>query len=356
MGTVFQAVQFGHAGRFQEALEVLGTAEYASALQEVHGDVVRAALLIGVGRGEEGGRLAWDGLPLLGGDRRGHVVALLVVATQALLSGDLSLAGWACARAESLVNGGMVREWRVAVLCLWALVAQQAGSPEEAQGRAERALRLSKNELDRVLAHLTLAQVMRFRSPYLSVEQARLALGLTNLAPVQALAESEEALAYQALSQSSGNRLALAAPERIPVRVQLLDGAALWVGERRIPLENTPRLALLLSYLCQYDGALLIELAEQLLPEQAGGRVRHQDEYHRMTRVRQDASRIRQLLADPSAVQCRDSRLFLGRRYEWHSDLLEQVRLGNVDESRLPPGLKCDWLESLLFSLRSTHP
>ena len=110
-----------------------------------------------------------------------------------------------------------------------------------------------------------------------------------------------------------------------------------------------------MAYLIQNDGESIAEVAEQILPPETAIKSADKARSDRAARVRQHLNQARRLLGDPSAVVCKGGRLWLGRQYDWESDLRLAVIGGKFHGEEISPLLACPWLEELTFTLGRSH-
>ncbi|GGS10458.1 hypothetical protein [Deinococcus sedimenti] len=295
--------------------------------------LARAAWLCETGRPREAHDEALNLLPYAAADRKRLILAHLILARSASLSGHLREAGEAFAEAHRLADTSKAGELRVPVLCLRA---QSTADPRRAVHHARRAVSFARTSTWNFHAHATLAALLVDRAPYEAVEQARLARPDAT-GDAKSVLDAIEASAFERLlSPVETVRI----EEPVPAAVYVTDPPHLMLGDPPVRLNVGPDLALLVAYLTEHPGARLTEVAERLLPEGRGtsGRVRHDDAAHRVARVRQVVQRLRRLVGDREVVVSSNGRLHLGPDYCWTSDLT-RVR---QDPALLAPTLATD--------------
>lgn len=257
-----------------------------------------------------------DVLPYATADRRRLVMAHLIRAQAAHLSGDLREASEGFVAAHQLADLPKLGELRVPVLCLLARVTADSRS---AATHARRAVALVRTRPWTFHAHATLAALLVESLPHEAVDQVRLARAE---APPEAdgLLAALESVAFDRLRSPPSHDLV---PDPVRAEVCLTEPPRLVTGSRTYPMAGTPLLALLVAYLVEHPVARLIDITERLLPEGHGesAKVRHGDEAHRVARIRQVVQRLRRLIGDPDVVVDGNGRLRPGPGYRWTSDL-----------------------------------
>jgi hypothetical protein len=349
-----RALFYAHRQQIAEARAELNRAEdeAGTGATETSDVLLQAALRVCTGAVDAGRALAWSLLPATHGDRVCAVLLHLIVAEAGLREGQPEVAGYAAARAVQLAVSPATRRLLGPALCVWATALAGQGDTVRGLAQAQRAGRLDRRGFAGYLAHCTLADLHLEHQPYQAMEQAQLAAGLALTPGLTAAALARVARAYDRLREPTRPAgLPGSPPAPSPVHLRLLHAPGLQAGARSIDLRRQPRVVLLLCYALQHPGASLVEVAEQLLPEQPVGREQHLDEHHRVARIRQTVARARDLLGDPAAVVVRGSGVFLGPHYQWTSDLNGLLQQGGPLPAVWPPGVQCDWLDALRFSL-----
>lgn len=283
-----------------------------------------------------------DVLPYATADRRRLVMAHLIRAQAAYLSGDRREASEGCVAAHQLADLPKMGELRVPVLCLLARVTADSWS---AATHARRAVTLARRRPWTFHAHATLAALLVESLPYEAVEQVRLARAE---APPEAdgLLAALESVAFDRLRSPPSRDLVL---DPVRAEVFLTEPPRLVMGSRTYPMADTPLLALLVAYLVEHPEARLVDIAERLLPEGRGesAKVRHSDEAHRVARIRQVVQRLRRLVGDPDVIVAGNGRLRLGPGYHWASDLAAVRRTHSLLARSVAARAGVSWLDDL---------
>ena len=333
-------VQLAREGRTAEALRQLENQlqDRAGRLSDDPARVLHAALLLLHGQAHQAAEVLLQLEPYVG-DRLELRAALTLLLGHALLERAEVDSAWSTlARADALLRRCPDSAWRAVAACLRADLLERSGQYTLALRHVQQAARVRRQpDVGRFILQARLAELHpdpferrrhtlladRDRPPFLSPLQASRAAWTPTEPPA-----------------------ALPSVPKRRVHLQLLQGASIRVDSVRIECIHAPRLPLLLSYVLQYPGQKLEEIAERLLPEDTGGRVIHADQPHRVARIRRDISRCRTLLGDPQVVLCRQGVVDLHPEYNWSSDLLDHMSAGNqaAGSPALPPGVECDWV------------
>ncbi|WP_156123118.1 hypothetical protein [Deinococcus radiopugnans] len=295
--------------------------------------LARAAWLCETGRPREAHDEALRLLPYAAADRKRLILAHLILARSASLSGDVREAEEAFAEAHRLADTSKAGELRVPVLCLRA---QSTPDPRRAVNHARRAVSLARTGIWKFHARATLAALLVDRAPYEAVQQARLARQDAT-EDLNSLLSAIEASAFERILLPTDTA---ETQESVPAAVYIADPPRLVLGDPPVRLDVGPDLALLVAYLTEHPGTRLTEVAERLLPEGRGtsGRVRHVDAAHRVARIRQVVQRLRRLVGDRDVIVSSNGRLHLGPDYRWTSDLA----VVRQDPALLAPSLATD--------------
>lgn len=266
-------------------------------------------------------------------------LAVTVLLGHALLDlGNADNAWSTLTRADGLLRRSPDSVWRAVTACLRAELLHRSGQHALALRHLQQAARLKRQpDAGRFILQARLAEL--HPDPF---ERRRHALLADRDRPPFLTPFKASRAAWTPADLPTG----LPAVPCRRVHLQLLRGASIQVDGVRIDCIHAPRLPLLLSYVLQYPGQTLEEIAERLLPEDTGGRVVHADQHHRVARIRRDISRCRTLLGDPQVVLVRQGVVDLHPEYDWSSDLLDHMSAGRqvTGGLALPSGVECDWV------------
>lgn len=320
------------------ALEITGTS-IGSAQDEVA--LLKAVIAICEHQFQEALNLVSATLPFVVLDRTLSALAHWVGAIA--LSGlerDDDAVYW-CSLAADQARSPAASRLQVGILCCWAELHVSLGQADQGSARAQLALRKARLPHELFHAHLVAGRVFRNLDP----KKARYYLELA-----QHLAETPERR-FLVEKPFDRPRPKLVLEETGRIQVNLLRSTALKVNGTQVSANGTPRAALLLAYLIQNDGESIAEIAEQILPPETAMKSADKTKSDRAARVRQHLNQARRLLGDPSAVVCKGGRLWLGRQYDWESDLRLAVLANTFDGGQILPMITCPWLEELRFTL-----
>lgn len=250
-----------------------------------------------------------------------------------------------CSLAADQARSPAASRLQVGILCFWALISARTGQFEQGIARARLALRRAGQPHELFHAHFVTFLLYREIDPRRARYHLELARSLAKTPERLLLVENPPDFPRPNLVTEGAGR----------IRVNLLGGTALEVNGARVSATGTPRAALLLAYLIQNDGESIAEVAEQILPPETAIKSADKARSDRAARVRQHLNQARRLLGDPSGVVCKGGRLWLGRQYDWESDLRLSVLGGTFRGEEVSPLLTCPWLEELAFTLGRSH-
>ncbi|MFC3861020.1 hypothetical protein ACFOPQ_09630 [Deinococcus antarcticus] len=256
----------------------------------------------------------------------------------------LDSAYW-CSLATDQARSPAASRLQVGILCFWAVISAETGQFEQAIARTRLALRRARQPHELFHAHFVTFLLYREIDQKKATYHIELAQNLAITPHHRFLVEKPPDLPRPKLLSEEPGR----------IKVNLLGGTALEVNGARVSATGTPRAALLMAYLIQNDGESIAEVAEQILPPETAIKSADKARSDRAARVRQHLNQARRLLGDPSAVVCKGGRLWLGRQYDWESDLRLAVIGGKFHGEEISPLLACPWLEELTFTLGRSH-